>query len=151
MTARADILAVAIPQIKRDEGLSLVAYPDPISGGVPWTIGYGQTGPDITEGTVWTEQQAEDALTQTLGSLCDRLDRALPWWTTLNAPRAAVLLNLAYNIGVNGLLAFKHMLAFAEVGNYSTAADEMLDSRWAKQVPNRAARLAGQMESGIII
>ena len=38
---------------KRLDGL-IEAYPDPGSGGAPWTIGYGSTGPDITPHTVWT-------------------------------------------------------------------------------------------------
>ena len=51
-----------LDQLKLDEGLKLVAYPDPKSGGGPWTIGYGQTGSGIKEGTAWTKGQADDAI-----------------------------------------------------------------------------------------
>ncbi len=43
----------------RDDGL-VEAYPDPKTGGAPWTIGWGCTGPHITKGTVWTVQQCVD-------------------------------------------------------------------------------------------
>ena len=41
------------------EGLSLIAYPDPVSGGDPWTIGYGHTGPEVVKGLVITQAQAD--------------------------------------------------------------------------------------------
>lgn len=47
-----------LDDIRRDEGCEPHAYPDPLSGGDPWTIGYGCTGPGIGPGTIWTEAQA---------------------------------------------------------------------------------------------
>lgn len=150
MTDNAPLLAVATPQIMADEGCELHAYPDPLSGGEPWTIGYGATGPDIGPSTVWTLEQAAASLGYRLEALCVALDGKIPWWRTLNLPRQAVLLNLSYNVGVGGMLKFVHMLAAAQAGNFSEAADQMLASSWARQVRNRANRLAGQMESGTI-
>ena len=46
------------------EGLSLVSYPDPATGGEPWTIGYGHTGPDVHPGLTITQEQAEELLMQ---------------------------------------------------------------------------------------
>lgn len=65
-----------------------------------------------------------------------------------NAARQAVIINMAFNLGVNGLLKFKNMLAAFDAKLYKQAADEMLDSRWAKQVGHRAEELAEQMETG---
>ena len=48
-----------IPDLMSDEGCRLTAYPDPLSGGDPWTIGYGATGPSISKGTVWVQEQAD--------------------------------------------------------------------------------------------
>lgn len=45
--------------IKQFEGCKLAAYPDPATGGDPWTIGWGSTGPDIHKGLVWTQAQAD--------------------------------------------------------------------------------------------
>ena len=44
------------------EGCKLTAYPDPASGGDPWTIGWGHTGPEVHQGLVWTQEQADDQL-----------------------------------------------------------------------------------------
>lgn len=63
-------------------------------------------------------------------------------------PRGAVLLDMAYNMGVAGLMNFHHMLAAVQAGDWKTAAAEMLNSTWAKQVKNRAYRLAAVMENG---
>lgn len=56
----------AILALKREEGLSLVAYRD--QGGV-YTIGYGHTGPEVHVGLVWTLEQAEAALLLDLGAV----------------------------------------------------------------------------------
>jgi lysozyme len=149
MADNADILAIAQPQVASDEGCRLTAYPDPLSGADPWTVGYGSTGPGIVEGTVWTQEQADADLQNRLGSLCGSLDSRIPWWRNLDAIRAAVLVNMSYNMGVGGLMGFPHMLSCAQVGNYSAASAQMLDSAWAKQVPNRANRLATQMQTGV--
>ncbi len=151
MTDHTQLIALATPQIKTDEGCELHAYPDPLSGGEPYTVGYGATGPQIGPDTVWTQDEANADLQARLEALCVALDGKIPWWSGLNLPRQAVLLNMSYNLGVGGLMGFPHMLASAEAGDYSRAADEMLNSKWARQVRNRANRLAGQMESGIII
>lgn len=51
-----------IALIKQFEGCHLKAYPDPKTGGDPWTCGWGSTGPDIGPGTVWTQEQADERL-----------------------------------------------------------------------------------------
>ena len=150
MADNADILAVATPQVKSDEGCKLTAYPDPLSGADPWTIGYGATGSGIGPGTVWTQDQADADVARRLDALCDGLDSRLPWWRSLDAVRAAVLVNMSYNMGVAGLMGFPTMLGCCERGDWVGSSAAMLDSKWARQVPNRAQRLAKQMETGQI-
>lgn len=58
MKASPDCFAV----IKHYESCSLKAYPDPKTGGAPYTAGWGATGPGIALGTVWTQQQADERL-----------------------------------------------------------------------------------------
>ena len=58
-----------------------------------------------------------------------------------------ILSNMHYNLGLTRLLKFKKMWAALEDNDFNTAADEMLDSRWATQVPNRANRLADRMRN----
>lgn len=64
--------------------------------------------------------------------------------------RQSVILNMAFNLGVRGLLQFQAMIAAFMVKDYVTAALEMLDSRWAEQVGHRSTRLASMMKSGTI-
>ena len=108
----------------------------------------GATGVDIGPDTCWTQAEADADLGARLASFCRRLDAALPWWRELDPPRAAVLLNMAYNMGLGGLLAFKNTLAAVRAGNYPAASAGMLASAWARQVGARASRLAMQMRTG---
>jgi len=85
--------------IKRFEGCKLTAYKDPV--GI-WTIGYGQTGYPITCGVVWTQKQADVALTQTVTHLEDKLSSELP--KPLSDTKMGALLDFAYNLGVSALL-----------------------------------------------
>lgn len=135
--------------VARDEGLRLVAYPDPLTHAEPWTIGYGHTGPDVHPGLVWTQAQADDALAEDLGAVQRELDKALPWWRQLNDARQDVLVNMGFNMGVPGLLKFKRTIAAIYLKDYAGAAADMLASAWAQQVHARAQRLALQMNSGV--
>jgi lysozyme len=140
--------------IGRDEGLRLHAYPDPDTGAEPWTIGYGCTGADIRPGVVWTKAQADAALTQRIDQLQDQLDHLLPWWREVSDARQDVLVNMAYNLGVRGLLGFHTFLAAAQAGRSAAAADDLLvtdgrPTRWARQVHGRATRLAQQWRDGV--
>lgn len=66
----------------------------------------------------------------------------------LGPARQAVLVNMAVNMGVDGLMGFRRMLAAVEVGDFATAAAEMADSRWFHQVGRRSAELVEQMRTG---
>lgn len=76
------------------------------------------------------------------------LDRNLSWWRSLTDARQNVLANMCFNLGISRLLAFKNTLAFMKAHQYAAAAEGMLDSKWAKQVGQRAIRLAEMMRTG---
>jgi lysozyme len=76
------------------------------------------------------------------------LNAALPWFKTLDPVRQDALLNMAYQLGVGGLLDFKTTLARIRDQRYDDAANSMMDSLWARQTPARAKRLALQISSG---
>jgi lysozyme len=142
--------------IGRDEGLRLHAYPDPDTGAEPWTIGYGCTGADVRAGLVWTKAQADEALTQRIDQVQRQLDHLLPWWREVNDARQDVLVNMAYNLGVRGLLGFHTFLAAAQGRRNAAAAEDLLitdgrPTRWARQVHGRATRLAQQWRDGVRI
>lgn len=133
-----------IDQLKRDEGCRLKAYK--CTAGV-WTIGYGHTG-DVKEGDTITQHQADQLLLFDIDKHKKELDKALPWAHTLDNARYGVLLNMAFNLGIRGLLGFKNTLRMIKEGKYQEAAKNMLLSKWASQVGNRARRLSIQMASG---
>ncbi|MCB5253713.1 MAG: lysozyme [Candidatus Cloacimonetes bacterium] len=66
----------------------------------------------------------------------------------LDEVRKSVLLNMCFNLGINGLLGFKNTLAFVKAGDWERAANNMLVSRWAKQVGRRAIELSELMRKG---
>lgn len=76
------------------------------------------------------------------------LVKALPWVEQLDEVRQHVLLDMAFNLGIAGLLGFKNTLATIKAGDFQKASVMMLDSRWAKQVGGRADRLATMMATG---
>lgn len=137
-----------LAQLKLDEGCRLHAYPDPLSGGDPWTIGYGCTGPKIKKGVVWTQLQADNEVERRVAGFERDLDEHLPWWRMIGAVRSEVLSNMCFNLGVRGLLGFHNTLAHIEQHHWEQAAAGMLASAWAKQTGRRAKRLAEMMRTG---
>ena len=72
----------------------------------------------------------------------------LPYWNRLSPIRQDVLINMAYNLGIEGLMKFKVTLSMIEAGRYEEAARQMLQSKWAKQVGKRAIDLSNMMLEG---
>ena len=130
------------------EGYRHEAYPDPLTGGAPWTIGVGHTGPEVKPGLVWSNGQIDTALNADIAKFSHQVETALPWVMSLDEPRHAVLIGMAFQMGAEGLLKFKRMLSATQDKRYAEAAAEMLTSKWAEQTPVRAKRLANQLVSG---
>lgn len=107
-------------------------------------------------GMRWSEREAERVLFSELTSCHAALLHRCPPYAALvkkgDTVRAEVLLNMAFNLGVGGLLRFRATLAALEramsTGDYAPVAAGMLASLWARQVGRRARELARQMESG---
>jgi lysozyme len=74
---------------------------------------------------------------------------ALPWVATLTEARQAVLLEMAFNLGLAGLLAFRLMLEHLEHGEYPQAGVELLASVADHEEPARAARWAAALTTGV--
>ena len=148
MASIPEVIAVATPQIGREEGCRLTAYRD--SRGI-WTIGWGRADAGVTEGMTCTQAQADGWRDNKILQTADQLEFHLPWWRTIGAARAAVLLEMAYQMGAGGLLAFDHALAAMQAGQWSAAAADMLNSDWAEQTPARAKREADQMRTGVAV
>ena len=135
--------------IRIEEGTEHVAYPDPITSGEPWTIGRGHTGPEVHEGLVWDDTQIDAVTDADIAHATDGCRVHLnPWFDKLDEVRQAVLISMAFQMGIHGLLDFVHFLGAMRDERGLAAAGEMLASKWAKQTPKRAARAARAIETG---
>lgn len=72
------------------------------------------------------------------------------WFNALDEVRKLVIMDMGFNLGVPRLLRFNNMINAIRIADFRVAADEMLDSKWAKQVGKRASRLAFMMRTGEI-
>ena len=131
---------------RRRESCRLTAYQDTL--GV-WTIGYGCTGGDIGPGTVWTQTQADAEFSR---RYADAQRKAAidvgDAWHGLDYVRRCALTDAAYELGGTGLAEFRHMLLAVGQGAWDTAAEACLDSRYARQVPERAHGTAHMLRTG---
>jgi lysozyme len=135
---------VLIEELRRDEGVRHSAYQD--SRGF-WTIGVGRLI-DARKGGRLSDREIDFLLEADIDRIMAALSQSLPWMADLSDARQRVLTNMAFNLGVGGLLSFRNTLVLVQSGQYLAAADEMLRSRWASQVGMRATRLSAMMKSG---
>lgn len=127
------------------EGRSQHAYQD--SKGF-WTIGYGRNI-DQRSGPGLRESEMQLMLENDLREVEHRLIAALDFYKDLNEARQAVLIDMAYNMGVGGLLKFHTMLGCLEKKDYKGAANAMIQSKWKTDVgPRRWKPLFDQMVCG---
>lgn len=130
------------------EGREHHAYPDPLTGGEPWTIGVGHTGPEVHEGLVWTDAQIDAAFEADCLEVEEQCLENFDWFAQLDEPRQAVVMGMCFQMGLPRLLKFRNTLSDMREGRYAAAADGMLNSLWARQTPRRVEVLAHQMKSG---
>jgi lysozyme len=134
-----------IRQLKADEGEKPCAYQDSLGF---WTIGVGRLVDSRKPGAGLRPEEINFLLQNDIDDRTEALTRALPWFQNLDDARRGVLIAMSFQMGTDGLLGFKNTLALIRDGKYAEAADAMLQSLWAKQVPARAKRLSDQMRSG---
>jgi len=130
--------------LRGDEGEVLHAYVDHLGY---TTIGVGRLIDQRKGGGISKEESAY-LLSNDIRNKVAELDRRLSWWRQLDEARQGVLLSMAFQMGVDGLLTFKNTLGMVRAGDYAGAARGMLNSLWARQTPERAARMAEQMRTG---
>ena len=128
-------------QLKVHEGLRLKPYKDTVG---KWTIGIGRN----LEDKGIAEQEALFMLNNDVDYFHDKIKKEINWFWALDDVRQNVLVNMAFNLGVSGLLTFKNTLRLISFNRYEEAAEEMLNSKWARQVGYRAEELAEQMRTG---
>jgi len=133
-----------IDQLKRHEGYRRHMYLCP--AGYP-TIGFGTRIDGKGQGV--SPSAAEDMLIEAVNDIDHDLAR-FQWYRSLNQTRRATVINMAYQLGIGGLLNFKRMIDALRSEDFEKASEEMLDSKWARQTPGRAQELALQMRKGYV-
>lgn len=133
-------IGLASELIKKHEGLRLQPYK--CTAG-KLTIGYGRNIEDNGISVYEAEVMLENDI-QKCYALCIKF----PFWNNLNEVRQSVILDMCYNLGFTRLQGFKKMLKALEIQDYKSAAKEMLDSKWARDVKSRATELAELMTYG---
>lgn len=113
--------------IRSFESLRLEAYPDPGTGGDPWTIGYGHTGSDVHPGLVITKDRAEEILERDLAKFEQGVEMLVSVPLTDN--QFSALVSFAFNVGV-GKLSTSTLLTLLNGRDYAGAAEQFL--RWNK-------------------
>lgn len=126
------------------EGCKLTAYPDPATGGAPWTVGYGATGKGITKGTLWTQAQADDDLRKRIEALGAFVDPEVK--IPLTDEERAALISLIYNIG-QGNFDHSTLLKKLNARDIEGAAKEFLKWNMAagKVMAGLTKRRSGEM------
>lgn len=104
------------------------AYPDPASGGAPWTIGFGATGPDVRPGTIWTRAEAEARLKADVARFAAGVARLIDAAPTTQGEFDAMT-SLAFNIGL-GNFGGSTLLRRHRAGDKVAAAAEF--AKWNK-------------------
>ena len=133
-------------QLKRDEGICEHAYTDSL-GYI--TIGCGRLIDARKTGSGLRPAEIDYLLNNDIEDRIFDLTQRLTWFPQLDDARRGVIVNMAYQLGLQGLMGFQSMLAAAARGDWPAASAAMLDSKWALQTPARAQRLALQMTEGV--
>ena len=129
-------------QLIEHEGMRLDMYTDSV--GIA-TIGIGR---NLQHVGLRTEAEARYLLRSDILSIRAEIERSIPWIADLNDTRQRCMMDMAFNLGVAGLMKFSKTLRHAADGHFSAASQEMLRSRWAGQVGQRAITLSEMMASG---
>src|SRR5258707_14497432 len=116
-------------QLRRDEDEKLFAYQD--SKGF-WTIGVGICIDSRVRGAGITKEESAYLFQHRVERMTQMLSSNLPYFNALDPTRQAVLTNMAFNLGFDGLEGVPKMLQAVAQGDWNAAADEMRDSLWAK-------------------
>lgn len=147
----------AVQRLAFHEGCVLKPYKDHLGY---WTIGIGRcyeknpfTAEELKAIGDWrhgiTKNAAYFLLRNDIKRTEKELEKKIPFWKQLDNERQYALLDMAFQLGVNGVLKFKKMIAAMGVGNWREAKAQCLDSNYARQTPKRANRIANCIEKGV--
>jgi lysozyme len=140
-TTVAPDLAQLLADLKRDEGLRLKPYRDSVG---KLTIGYGRN----LDGVGISEDEAGVLLANDIARATLGVEGQLPWAATLDPLRRRVLVEMAFNMGIEGLLTFQNTLRAIREARWGDASDGLLTSLADHQEPARVGRWATAIKTG---
>lgn len=111
------------------------------------TVGVGRNI-DPEGGIGLTKDEISFLLKNDIERVEDELSRRLPWILELSDVRIDALIDICFNLGLPRFLKFAKALDALEQREYDLAADEFMDSRWAKQVGQRAVTVSNMIRTG---
>lgn len=171
---KSELIRQVADDLHDDEGYRFYAYPDPLSPlfkkyrglrwgfqparellslvkdmspdkGKPWTVGYGFTH-RVTPDSTMSMDAAKRKLEEEILEIDCTLESRIPWYKEeASFVTKTVLINMAFNMGIQGLLKFRNTLRYVKEHNYNQAASNMMKSLWSRQVPRRAKYLSKRM------
>jgi lysozyme len=130
-----------IDQLRIHEGVEKTVYND--SEGIP-TIGVGRNLRDRG----LSDDEIDYLLSNDIDIVVDELDKVMPWWKDLDEVQQRVLCDLVFNLGMPRFSGFKKSISYMKQQMWDQAANELLDSKWARQVGRRAHTLSEMMRTG---
>lgn len=130
-----------IEQLKIHEGVKLKPYK--CSAG-KLTVGVGRNLEDVGI----SMEEAEYFLQNDIAEARSQLLHAFQWMGEFNDARISAMINFTFNVGIGTVKKFENTLSYLQSGEWDKAADEMMDSRWASQVGNRAIEVTEQIRTG---
>jgi lysozyme len=134
-------LYIVLDDLRRDESFRSHPYLD-TEGNL--TIGYGRN----LDANGISKDEAEIMLRNNVMETIDELKTHITIWKELDGARKRALINMGFQMGWPRLRKFVKMLAAIEAGYFELASKEVLNSRYAKQVPGRASRVAALIRFG---
>jgi lysozyme len=143
-----------LARLPRTEGRRRKPYKDTVG---KWTVGVGHNISDrglpgyaVVE-LIEKQELSDETISRILSDDIDKVlvdCNAIPVFKNLNVVRQSVLADMVFNMGLGTVLQFQNTLSYVAKGDWKNAATNMLKSKWAGQVGNRANELARLMETG---
>ena len=137
-------VTMLMKELMLDEGYRQEIYADPL-GHLTFGVGHLVTKNDEEHGkeagTPVTKERIEECLQQDIKIVFNELDLNEPWWRSLDSNRQRVVANMCFNLGHPRFSKFKKFIYAMQTSQWEKAAEEMMDSKWAEQVGERAIRL----------
>tara|TARA_R100000234_G_C4943808_1_gene154130 strand:- start:238 stop:657 length:420 start_codon:yes stop_codon:yes gene_type:complete len=124
-----------IVNIKKNEGYISTVYKDSL--GID-TIGYGFAIKDLN----LEEDICDLILERKVAKLVFEVEKRFPWYCDMPIIIKDVVIEMCYQMGVNGFSKFKKTIKHLSNRDFAEASVEMLDSKWAIQTPGRAKQLS---------